>query len=170
MPAHHRSHRLPTLLLAALIGAGPAFAGPPPWAGGGHGGGGDGPHGYRDGDRDGGKGRHGKDRHEGRRDVRPGAYFVAQDRDSVRRYYASHCPPGLAKKHNGCQPPGHAKRVWVVGQPLPPTVVVAPVPAQILVTLPPVPVNHRYVQVAGDILLVAAGTMMVVDGINGLSR
>jgi hypothetical protein len=21
-----------------------------------------------------------------------------------------HCPPGLAKKHNGCQPPGHAKK------------------------------------------------------------
>jgi hypothetical protein len=44
------------------------------------------------------------------------------------------------------------------------------VPRQIVVTLPPVPVGHKYVQVAGDILLVAAGSMMVVDGINGLMR
>ena len=30
-----------------------------------------------------------------------------------RNYYGygdRHCPPGLAKKHNGCRPPGHAKR------------------------------------------------------------
>jgi hypothetical protein len=25
-------------------------------------------------------------------------------------YAGRHCPPGLAKKHNGCMPPGHAKR------------------------------------------------------------
>jgi hypothetical protein len=24
-------------------------------------------------------------------------------------YESGHCPPGLAKKHNGCLPPGHAK-------------------------------------------------------------
>jgi hypothetical protein len=30
-----------------------------------------------------------------------------------RNYYGygdRNCPPGLAKKHNGCMPPGHAKR------------------------------------------------------------
>jgi hypothetical protein len=32
-----------------------------------------------------------------------------------------------------------------------------------------VPVGHKYVQVAGDILLIAVGTKMVVDGINGLA-
>jgi hypothetical protein len=47
-------------------------------------------------------------------------------------------------------------------------VVVHPVPQQIVVALPPVPVGHKYVQVAGDILLIAVGSMMVVDGINGL--
>jgi hypothetical protein len=44
------------------------------------------------------------------------------DRDEGRRgYNRSHyaCPPGLAKKHNGCQPPGHAKSHWRVGQRLP---------------------------------------------------
>lgn len=26
------------------------------------------------------------------------------------------CPPGLAKKHNGCMPPGQAKKIYDVGQ------------------------------------------------------
>ncbi len=36
------------------------------------------------------------------------------------RYYGSNCPPGLAKKNNGCMPPGQAKKArWTVGQRLP---------------------------------------------------
>ena len=99
-----------------------------------------------------------------------GAYFTAGNRDAVHRYYANprNFPPGLAKKNNGCMPPGQAKKQWAVGQPLPSTVVYQPVPQQIIVSLPPVPTGHKYVQVAGDILLVAVGSMMVVDGINGL--
>ena len=30
--------------------------------------------------------------------------------DNDYRYGCGGCPPGLAKKHNGCRPPGHAKR------------------------------------------------------------
>lgn len=38
------------------------------------------------------------------------------------RYYGSSCPPGLAKKNNGCLPPGQAKKArWGVGQRLPST-------------------------------------------------
>jgi hypothetical protein len=29
------------------------------------------------------------------------------------------CPPGLAKKHNGCMPPGQAKKLYRVGQRFP---------------------------------------------------
>ena len=29
------------------------------------------------------------------------------------------CPPGLAKKHNGCLPPGQAKKLYNVGQRFP---------------------------------------------------
>jgi hypothetical protein len=163
------SRRTLALLLAALIGTGSAFAGPPPWAGGGkHGGGGGGgseEHGHKGGT-DGGGGKHAD------KGPKQGAFFNTGNRDAVHHYYASskNCPPGLAKKNNGCMPPGQAKKQWNVGQPLPSTVVVHPVPRQIVVTLPPVPVGHKYVQVAGDILLVAAGSMMVVDGINGLMR
>ena len=161
-----RKHRAVALLLAAALGAGSAFAGPPPWAGGGkHGGGGGEEHGHK------GKGGDDAGRQHGGK-PKQGAFFSDRNRDSVHTYYASgkHCPPGLAKKNNGCMPPGQAKKQWNVGQPLPTTVVFHTVPQQIIVTLPPVPVGHRYVEVAGDILLIAAGSMMVVDGINGLMR
>lgn len=157
------ARRMIALLAAGSFVAGTAFAGPPPWAGGGHRGGEE-EHGHRS--------RHEEDRHVRREVVvvHQGAYFSDRHRQEVHRYYASHhCPPGLAKKHNGCLPPGHARQVWVVGQPLPPTVVITPVPQQVVVTLPPPPVGHRYVEVAGDILLIAAGSKMVVDGINGLA-
>lgn len=153
-----RSLRCIALLVAASLSA-PTFAGPPPWAGGGH----------KGGEEHGRKSQH-QEYQQDRVVVREGAYFTARQREAVHGYYASHgCPPGLAKKHNGCMPPGQAKKAWAVGEPLPPTVVLAPVPQQIIVTLPPVPVGHRYVEVAGDILLIAAGTRMVVDGINGLA-
>ncbi|HYX45577.1 MAG TPA: hypothetical protein VE820_01960 [Sphingomicrobium sp.] len=31
-------------------------------------------------------------------------------------YGVGGCPPGLAKKHNGCMPPGQAKKLFRVGQ------------------------------------------------------
>ena len=92
----------------------------------------------------------------------------SQPADTAAGKNGKGCPPGLAKKNNGCMPPGQAAK-WQVGHPLPTTVVTYAVPHQVLVSLPPVPVGHKYVQVAGDILLIAVGSMMVVDGINGLS-
>jgi hypothetical protein len=34
-------------------------------------------------------------------------------------YGAGGCPPGLAKKNNGCMPPGQAKKLYNVGQRFP---------------------------------------------------
>jgi Ni/Co efflux regulator RcnB len=180
MDSMQRSHRVLALLLSAAFAVGPAFAK------GGHGH--DDDHGHKHDKHHHKHHKHDKHEHKhghknGRHDAqddrrggRPGpkhgAYFDDRNRDVVHRYYASHpgkpCPPGLARKHNGCMPPGQARQVWLVGQPLPRTVVVAPVPQQIVVSLPPPPSGHKYVQVAGDVLLVAVGSMMVVDGINGL--
>lgn len=89
---------LRVLGLAAMLCAAPAFA--------------------KDKDDNNGHGRgdqhntRGEDRHFGDRD------YVA-----VHDYYAEsgrggHCPPGLAKKNNGCMPPGQARK-WAVGRPLP---------------------------------------------------
>ena len=38
---------------------------------------------------------------------------------TANRYGANDCPPGLAKKNNGCLPPGQAKRLFEQGQRLP---------------------------------------------------
>jgi len=174
MKTMHRSPRLLALAMAALMAGAPLHAAPP-WAGGGGKGGGE-----ERGPKHEAKGRKGHDdsgkgRNASRKSPQPGAYFSDRNRTAVQTYYASAgrggkgCPPGLAKKNNGCMPPGQAKK-WNVGQPLPSGVTYYPVPAQIVVSLPPVPIGHKYVQVAGDILLVAVGSMMVIDGINGLTR
>jgi hypothetical protein len=171
MNAIHRPRRLLVLLLAAALSA-PVLA-QPPWAGGG-GKGGD-KHADKHERKGGGKQEH-KGKAASHKAPQPGAYFDDRNRGAVQTYYASAgkggkgCPPGLAKKNNGCMPPGQAKKQWNVGQPLPSTVVYHPVPQQIVISLPPVPTGHRYVQVAGDILLIAVGSRMVVDGINGLMR
>jgi len=83
------------------------------------------------------------------------------------QYAHGHCPPGLAKKHNGCRPPGHARR-YVIGRPLPPEIVVVAVPAPLLGYLPPPERGYRYGMVDGDLVKLAVGTSLVVDAMNGL--
>jgi Ni/Co efflux regulator RcnB len=100
-------------------------------------------------------------------------YFDDRQRTVIRHYYteeyrSGHCPPGLAKKNNGCMPPGQAKK-WRKGYPLPREVVYYDLPPAIIVELGPPPSGHRYVRVASDILLMAVGTGMIVDAIQDLS-
>ena len=50
--------------------------------------------------------------------------YVREDRGPAYRAPVSRsagrgCPPGLARKHNGCMPPGQAKRMWREGQRVP---------------------------------------------------
>jgi hypothetical protein len=99
-------------------------------------------------------------------------HFDDRRRLAVREYYSEQvrsgkCPPGLAKKNNGCMPPGQAKK-WTMGRPLPRDVVFYEVPQSLVVRLGPAPAGHRYVRVAADILLIAIGTSMVVDAIQDL--
>jgi len=135
------------VVAAAVLAAAPAFA------------------------KDHGEDKHDKHEKQHRHDddhvqVHPGAYFTEGHREFAHRYYVEHygdgrhCPPGLAKKHNGCMPPGHARN-WVVGQPLPPGVVVYAVPQPVLVQLPPAPVGYQYSRVGADITLMKGN--MVVD-------
>ena len=85
------------------------------------------------------------------------------------QFRAGKCPPGLAKKGNGCTPPGHAKR-WHRGEHLPRDVVYYPVPASVQVRLGTPPAGHKFVRVAADILLIAVGTGMVIDAIEDLGN
>ena len=106
--------------------------------------------------------------------VKIGSYFGDSQRAVVRDYYeprirAGSCPPGLAKKNNGCLPPGQAKK-WQVGRSLPGDVVYHSIPDSVLVQLGVPPAGHKYVRVAADILLIAVGTNMVIDAIVDLGR
>jgi hypothetical protein len=95
----------------------------------------------------------GKGTHFARKPLGPGAYFDDKDRAAVRKYYEGN-PPG-----------GHPPQ-WQIGEVLPAGAPVGAVPRPVMATLPKLPPGHRYVQLGGDILLVAAGSKMVVDGIS----
>ena len=101
-------------------------------------------------------------------------HFDDDKRANVRGYYEEefrdgHCPPGLAKKHNGCMPPGQAKK-WRMGRPLAQNVVFYDVPPALVVRIGEPPSGYKYVRVASDILMIAIGTRMVVDAIGDLGR
>jgi Ni/Co efflux regulator RcnB len=147
------------LFVTGLFAASPVFADKPDWAG----------HGKPD---KGAQGSRNGDRRDDRRDVRVSVHFDDHQRTVVREYYQDsfrhgNCPPGLAKKHNGCMPPGQARK-WQLGRPLPRDVVYYDLPPRVVVSLGVPPAGHKYVRVAGDILMIAIGTGIVVDAIDDL--
>lgn len=158
MPSQPRRRSL-ALILACTLAIGPVLAAPPPWAeGGGK------PQGQ---DQWQPPNRHGKAAKHSR-------YFDTHHREVVRSYFdeqfrAGGCPPGLAKKHNGCLPPGQAKK-WALGYRLPSDVTYYPLPPDLVVQLGPPPQGERYVRVASDILLVTIGSMIVLDAIQDMGR
>jgi Ni/Co efflux regulator RcnB len=109
-----------------------------------------------------------------RDEVRVHARFGERQREAAHEYYrhefrGGRCPPGLAKKHNGCMPPGQARK-WRRGAPLPRDVVAYEVPHDLVVRIGAPPPGYRYVRVASDILMIAVGTAVVVDAIEDLHR
>lgn len=95
--------------------------------------------------------------------------FGSSETRLVRDYYGKQaaqgkCPPGLAKKGNGCQPPGQAKQ-WSKGRALGSDVRYYDIPNELRIRLPVPPLNHKYVQLGTDVLLIAVGTAIVVDAI-----
>ena len=173
MKNHQKYVRSPNAIVAALCAA--LLFSSPVFAKGGHG----------DDDQGKGKDKHSEkqerkeDKREDKRqdkqekhEMRVGGYFQEPQRVYIRDYYATQyrsgrCPPGLAKKNNGCMPPGQAKR-WNEGQPLPRGVIYYPVPQTVVMQLGAPPAGHQYVRVDSDILLIALGTKMVIDGISGI--
>ena len=156
------------LALALGLAAAPASAGKPSWAGG-------------------DKEKHAKSskKHEKEKTAKKekatskkakhDEHFRYQHEDVVRNYYRKEfrdgkdCPPGLAKKDNGCMPPGQAKKQWTTGEPLPNNVVHHDLPHQLLSKLPVPPDGQRYVRVISDILLVGVDTDVVIDAIVDLA-
>lgn len=167
-----------------------AFAEKPAWAGNGNGG----KHGHSEAKGNQGNqgrgGQHGSGRtnrnsgqdwnnQAGNRYPGAGSYparnfnFDSRQRTLIHDYFAprfqsGRCPPGLAKKYNGCMPPGQAKK-WAVGYPLPRNVVFYDLPPPLLAQLGYPGPGYRYVRVAADILLIAAGTGMVLAAMGDLN-
>lgn len=153
------------ILIAGTLAAGPVLADKPAWAGNGNKQEKNERRDVRDSDK-------GPGHNEDRQGRKGGGHFADEHRTMVREYYGEQfrtgrCPPGLAKKNNGCMPPGQAKK-WRVGRPLPRDVIYYDVPPALVVQLGRPPAGHRYVRVAGDILMIAIGTGMVVDAIQDL--
>ncbi|MDR0716290.1 MAG: RcnB family protein [Azoarcus sp.] len=110
-------------------------------------------------------------RAEPRRAPPPSAHFESRHRGAAndyfrRAYVKGRCPPGLSRRGPNCVPT-HA-RAWRRGYVLPRTITYYDVPHALLVELPPPPHGHRYVRVAGDILLIAIGTGMVIDALQDI--
>jgi len=60
----------------------------------------------------------GGDREDGYREYRGDRGDGYRSNYGYRHSSYRHCPPGLAKKHNGCMPPGQARR-WAQGSRMP---------------------------------------------------
>jgi len=80
--------------------------------------------------------------HQGaNRDYRGGSPYAVQSFDDHQRtiindyfgprFRSGRCPPGLAKKYNGCMPPGQAKQ-WRMGYPLPSNLVFYNLPSALI--------------------------------------
>lgn len=142
--------------IALSLTAGGALADKPSWAGGGKNKKGDKHHeekvhnerNYHDG------------HHNSQQDDVLVYRFGSHERRVVNEYYSS-------QGHHGKYPPGQVKK-WHRGQPLPKHVIYYDLPQELYVRLPPPPPHHRYVQVAGDILMIAIGSSMVVDAIDDI--
>jgi len=90
--------------------------------------------------------------------------------DYYRREYLAHgsCPPGLAKKGNGCLPPGQAKKQWVIGQPLPATVVIRPLPRDLVIRIGLPPTGYGWGYADGSIVLYTLVGHMLLDVVDNL--
>lgn len=82
-----------------------------------------------------------------------GRHFNDKDHELVRKYYAAHPASGQAAR-------------WKIGEPIPPRAELTGVPDDLRAALSTLPPGHQYVEVDGDVVLVAVQSRVVVDGIS----
>jgi len=87
----------------------------------------------------------------------PGGYFSSKDHALVSRYYATHPASAQVAK-------------WKPGEPIPPKSALTGVPDDLRAALSTLPPGHQYVEVDGDVVLVAVQSRVVVDGISRAMR
>jgi hypothetical protein len=86
--------------------------------------------------------------------------------DFLRMEHEKNCPPGLAKKSNGCLPPGQSKK-YKVGSVYEGSW--SSIPDELAGMLRGAPAGHRYVIVDKDIILIAEASKRVIDAVTLLS-
>jgi hypothetical protein len=121
---------------------------------------------------DAGKGKEKKRKHKDA-DVAITVHFSAVQREHAHGYFVKKhgrgkCPPGLAKKGNGCLPPGQVRKRYTVGERLAPSIHIDPLPVELRVKLGDPPSGYRFGLIDGDLVQLAVGTLLVVDAIEGL--
>jgi Ni/Co efflux regulator RcnB len=154
-----QASRWAVLLVAGLLAATPALAAKPDGVG-------------NDKDKKHEQVEKGESSHHNHGGTQVNVFLNDRQRSIIRDYYGrefkrGNCPPGLAKKNNGCMPPGQAKK-WAKGKRLPDDVRYHDLPRDLLDLLGGAPEGHKYVRVAADVLLLTVGTSMVVDALEGL--
>ena len=102
-------------------------------------------------------------------------HIGGRDRETINSYFVEqhgrgNCPPGLAKKHNGCMPPGQAKKAYTVGRPVPSGVILQDLPAELFRRLTPLPEGYRYGYINGDVLKISIRDRLVLDAVVYLPR
>ena len=117
----------------------------------------------------------GKGKGQSKQPTQAAVVLTGTQREAARSYFVEkhgrgNCPPGLAKKDNGCLPPGQAKKRYTVGRSLPREIVVAELPSELSMRIGVAPTGYRYGILDGDLVMLAVGTMLVVDAIEGLVR
>ncbi|MCC2673224.1 MAG: hypothetical protein K0R58_171 [Ramlibacter sp.] len=92
-----------------------------------------------------------------RKPLDAGAYISSKYRALVRQYYEANPPSGKTAK-------------WKIGEPVPRKATLTGVPDDLRARLPGVPPGHQYVQVGGEVVLLAVQSRMVVDGVSRSAR
>ena len=95
----------------------------------------------------------GKGTRMGRKPLGPGAYFSSKDQVTVRKYY-------------GAQSASSRAPAWKIGERVPARATMTGVPDSVRAALPRVPPGYQYVQLDGEVVLVAMHSRMVVDGVS----
>jgi hypothetical protein len=99
----------------------------------------------------------GQGTHFARKALGTGVYIGDSHREAVLRYFAEHpAPPAPVE--------------WKVGEPLPRGAQVTGLPAGLTASLPHVPPGYRYVELGGDVVMIASGSELVVDGVSRTRR
>lgn len=85
--------------------------------------------------------------------IAPGAYFSSEEQELVRKYYATSPAATTASR-------------WKAGEAMPEKAAITGVPDDLRAAFPRLPPGYQYVQLDGEVVLVAVQSRKVIDGVS----